>query len=135
MLSTVGRIVAVSFAFLMAIAVAGFIAFRLGLEWMTRAQHADAQPILSMFDWIFQVLMTGQLMLTIALIPLLIALAVVVTGEVARIRSALYYIGGGGLAVSVIPLLLKGSALNWQVFATAGFAGGAIYWLFAGRRA
>ena len=135
MLSAVGRIVVVSFAFLMAMTVSGFIAFRLGLEWMTRAQHGDEQPLLSVFDWIFQVLMTGQLMLTIALIPLLIALAVVVAGEVARIRSALYYVGGGGLAVSAIPLLLNGSALNWQVVATAGFAGGAIYWLFAGRRA
>jgi len=58
--------------------------------------------------------------------------------------SALYYLGGGGAALAAIPLLshfgqsatfvLPNPAV-WQVFATAGFAGGFIYWLLAGRRA
>ena len=52
---------------------------------------------------------------------------------------------GGGLALAAVPLVARygqgGSAmpdpdqLVWQVFATAGFAGGFVYWLLAGRNA
>ena len=64
---------------------------------------------------------------------------------VARIRSLIYYVVGGGLALAAVPLLARygqgGTAmpdpdqLVWQVFATAGFAGGFVYWLLAGRNA
>jgi hypothetical protein len=72
------------------------------------------------------------------------ALLVVIVGEAARIRSAVYYVVGGGAALAVVPLLLRigqpGSAMElsstvWQVLATAGFAGGFVYWLLAGRTA
>jgi hypothetical protein len=65
-------------------------------------------------------------------------------GEIARIRSALYYVIGGGIALAVVPLLtrvnqpmtvLELSPVVWQVLATAGFAGGFVYWLLAGRNA
>ena len=55
--------------------------------------------------------------------------------------SALYYIVGGGVALAVVPLLtrlgqpasvLELSPVVWQVLATAGFAGGFVYWLLAG---
>lgn len=68
-------------------------------------------------------------------------IALVAIGEVARIRSALYYVAGGGAALAVIPLLARfGSEAGaplvlWQVMATAGFAGGLVYWLLAGRSA
>jgi tetrahydromethanopterin S-methyltransferase subunit B len=77
-------------------------------------------------------------------ITLLPACLIVLAGEIARIRSALYYILGGGASVAAIPLLARlgpsasdggASILSWQVFATAGFFGGFIYWLVAGRRA
>jgi hypothetical protein len=69
----------------------------------------------------------------------------VIVGEVARLKSALYYVVGGGVAIAIIPLIaglstpaaLAGglSPVVWQVLATAGFAGGFIYWLLAGRTA
>lgn len=77
---------------------------------------------------------------------LLPALVLVIVGEVARIRSGLYYVIGGGAALAAIPFLARWSgpggsqlaappAVVWQVFATAGFAAGLVYWLLAGRRA
>ena len=60
------------------------------------------------------------------------ALAVVIVGEVARIRSWLYYIIGGGLALAAIPLLSRinssgvgtlSDATVWQVFATQALRG------------
>ena len=67
-----------------------------------------------------------------------------IVGEVARIRGALYYVVGGGIALAVVPCLtrigkpvgvLELSPVVWQVLATAGFAGGFVYWLLAGRNA
>jgi hypothetical protein len=71
------------------------------------------------------------------------ALVVVILGEVARIRSLIYYVVGGGAALAAMPLLARlGEAslgvpggVLWQVFATAGFAAGFVYWLIAGRNA
>jgi hypothetical protein len=65
-------------------------------------------------------------------------------GEVGRIRSSLYYVIGGGVALATVPLMarlgqpltvLDLSPVVWQVLATAGFAGGFVYWLIAGRNA
>ena len=70
------------------------------------------------------------------------ALALIIIGEVARIRSIIYYVVGGGIALVAIPALAQAglsiqiempSAAVWQVFATAGFLGGFTYWLIAGR--
>jgi hypothetical protein len=138
MFKALGRIVVVMVAFVAAAAVAGFIAVQLGLERITHALHRDGDPIATAFDWLLQALHLSFAM------TLLLALAVIIIGEVARIRSALFYIAGGGLAVAAAPLWIEvqkaGGPANlpvfiWQVFATAGFAGGAIYWLIAGRRA
>ncbi len=138
MFSALGRIVVVTFSFLAAAILAGFIAFRLGLERMTHALHADDDAAVTLVTWIWQGL--GLSFAT----TLILALAVVITGEVARIRTGLFYIVGGGAAVAAAPLLIEvqrqGGAGNlpafiWQVFATAGFAGGALYWMLAGRKA
>jgi hypothetical protein len=68
----------------------------------------------------------------------------VIVGEVARIRSSAYYILGGGVALCALPLMAMAGSLSsdlsalgtlWTVFATAGFAGGFVYWLLAGRNA
>ena len=134
MLSAIGRILVVTLAFLLAIAACGFVAFRIGLEWMTVKQHGQ-DPFTGIIEAIFKLLMSILVLQSLAFVPLLLALAVVITGEVARIRQALFYIAGGGLASSSISLLIKGTPLNWQVFATAGFVGGAVYWALAGRKA
>lgn len=137
MFSAIGRILVVTFAFALAMAAGVFVAFRIGLEWMTLAGHGQdpSTQAIGALRAIFDFLMSIFALQTLAFIPLLLALAIVIVGEVARIRSALFYIAGAGLAAAAIPLLLKGSALHWQVFATAGFASGAIYWALAGRKA
>jgi len=65
-------------------------------------------------------------------------------GEVLRLRSCLYYVLAGGASLAAVPLL-AGLQTNgapdipaseyMTIFATAGFAGGFIYWLLAGARA
>ena len=72
------------------------------------------------------------------------ALVAAVAGEALRIRSWMYYVLAGGVALAVVPLLAapQGTDLTeiaashyMTIFATAGFAGGFIYWLLAGARA
>jgi hypothetical protein len=139
---TVGRIILIPIALLISAGVSFFVLATLGLERITAALHLyrarDDVPQ-AMFELVNQgfVLTTG-----LTVVP---ALLVVFIGEVARIRSALYYVAGGGLALAAIPLLARlgeqgtqgvlSGPMVWQVFATAGFAGGLVYWLLAGRNA
>ena len=138
MFSALGRLVVVVLASFAAVIGAALIGFRLGLERVTHALHSDDDAATTVLSWIWQ-----GLTLSFAT-TLLLALAVIIIGEVARVRSALFYIAGGGLAVAAAPLAVEVQrhsgigplpAFIWQVFATSGFVGGAIYWLLAGRRA
>jgi hypothetical protein len=72
------------------------------------------------------------------------AVVAIVVGELARIRSVLYYVLAGGAAAAIMPLIAapQDAAQNttyatpyFAIMATAGFAAGLIYWLLAGRRA
>jgi hypothetical protein len=139
--STIWRIVWVPIACLISGLFAGFILFTLGMERVTVAMHnerGDFQTLEALIG-----LLDGGLLLAsgLTLIP---AIAIVIIGEVARIRSSVYYIVGGGLALVAIPMLARFDQFStftlpdtavWQVFATAGFAGGLAYWLLAGKRA
>jgi hypothetical protein len=136
---TIGRLILIPIAALLAIAATLFVLVTLGLERLTHAtqgQSLDPDTLGTAFDWIATGLQWAS---GLTLVP---ALAVIVIGEVARIRSWLYYVLGGGAAVACIPLLTAmngsvGGAIAlpavWQVLATAGFAGGFVYWLIAGR--
>lgn len=139
--STVGRLILVPVAALLAAAAAGFVAVTLGLERLTQDFHGkdvsfeNAEGYLQLVD-------LGVMMASA--VTLLPALAVIIIGEVARVRSSLYYIVGGGGALAAIPLLASAAApgglavpptVVWQVLATAGFVGGFVYWLVAGRSA
>jgi hypothetical protein len=138
---TIGRLIIVPLGFLLALAATAFVLVTLGLEKITHAMHgqeAGPEIVESTFDLFWQ----GSLLASGA--SILPALAVVIIGEVARIRSWLYYVIGGGLALAAIPLLARintsgvatlSEATVWQVFATAGFAGGLVYWVIAGRNA
>ncbi len=139
---TAGRIlIVIPFAMLIALATVMFIIVTLGLERVTAFLHAapiqadDPEQLFAIMD---------QSLMLIASLTLIPALLVVVIGEIARIRSWIYYVASGGLALAAIPLLARygqsgtitsPEALVWQVFATAGFAGGFVYWLIAGRNA
>lgn len=139
---TTGRIlIVIPFALLMAMFASIFVLMTLGLERATTFLHVnpigeeDPDQIFAMLD---------QSLMLAASVTLLPALLVVIVGEIARIRSFVYYVVGGGLALAAIPLLASfgqdaalgaSQAIVWQVFATAGFAGGFVYWLIAGRNA
>jgi hypothetical protein len=138
---TLGRLILIPIAAFIGGLAGGLVLVTLGLERFTQATHGrwqDGEFINNLIDMVFQ----GELPVSgLTLVP---ALAVVIIGEVARIRSMLFYVLGGGLALVAVPLLARygetGSiaalpAAVWQVFATAGFVGGWVYWLLAGRNA
>ena len=139
--STIWRVIVVPIAFVLAGLISIFVLLTLGVERITHAFHQapidEPDTVVAMFDLVTQgaILASG--------LTILPAILVVVIGEVARIRSAVYYIFGGGLALVAVPLLAQLGTMGvvwpspgvWQVFATAGFAGGFVYWLLAGRRA
>jgi hypothetical protein len=139
--STVGRFIVIPIALLIAALVSGFVLFTLGLERITGALQGNRSGddvIVAMFD------LTQQGLLLATGLTLIPALLVVIVGEIARIRSAIYYVAAGGLALAAMPMLARMTESGnvvvpettvWQVFATAGFAGGFVYWLIAGRNA
>lgn len=139
---TLGRLILMPIAFLISVAAAGFILVTLGQEHITQAMHGQGEDGFEFVALLLDLLWRGSLLLSgLSILP---ALAVIIIGEVARIRSWLYYMIGGGLALASLPLLARVDqidqvsampAIVWQVFATAGFAGGLVYWLIAGRRA
>lgn len=138
-LKTIGRLIWIPIAFLIAAVASMLVLVTLGLETLTHAMHNldEADTVSAAFDvaWQGTIIASGA-----TLIP---ALLVVVVGEVVRIRSWLYYMIGGGVALAIIPLLARvdpgtmtyALPALWHVFATAGFAGGIVYWLLAGRNA
>lgn len=142
MVKTVGRLfIVIPFALLLGAAASFFVLITLGLERITAALHVN--PIGDgSAETVFAMMNQGFMLLAgLTLIP---ALLIIIVGEVARIRSAAYYIVGGGIALAAIPFLARVGQSEafvlpeqtiWQVFATAGFAGGFVYWLIAGRNA
>lgn len=141
---TLGRLILIPIELAVAAALAGLVLVTLGLERFTQAAQGRGDDALgtAAFTALYELILQGHSLASgLTLIP---TLAVVIIGEVARIRSSLYYMLGGGLALVAIPLLAKfgetGSVaapatIVWQVFATAGFVGGWVYWLLAGRNA
>ena len=142
--STLGRLIWVPIAFAISAAGTVFFLVMISKERVFDAmagRGADSASLMAVIDLMGQ----GRILLSgLTIIP---ALLVVIVGEVARIRSVLYYVVGGGLAFAAVPLLARygqsapGASLStllpptlvWQVFATAGFLGGWVYWFLAGR--
>jgi len=138
---TLGRVLWLPVAFVLSAIVALFVIVSLGQERIVQAatgRGPDDATISAGFD----LLRLGYALLSVqTLVP---ALLLVIVGEVARIRGSLYYVVGGGAALAMLPLLarldqparvLELSPAVWQVLATAGFAGGFVYWALAGRNA
>jgi hypothetical protein len=141
MMRALGRLILVPLGFVLGALAALAVFVTLGLERFTRARFGKELDVglLQQFPEVF----VGATSLSMVGVigP---ALLVVLVGEVARIRAPLYYIFGGGAAMAMLPLVARSGSLGpslaslgliWQVFATAGFLGGAVYWLVAGRRA
>jgi hypothetical protein len=134
----------VATALLVAIAVALTVLFALGAVWVgdELKQAAPNDPLLRDGAPIFgMVMFAGTVGPALTALPALVA---AVAGEALRIRSWMYYVLMGGVALAVVPLLAAPQAADlteiaashyMTIFATAGFAGGFIYWLLAGARA
>ena len=141
MTRALGRVIMVPLAFILAALTTLFVILSLGQERIVQAMTGrgpDEATIGAAFD------LLGLALALISIQTLLPALLLVIVGEVARIRGAMYYVIGGGVALALVPLLTRlgdpSAVLGlapavWQVLATAGFAGGFVYWLLAGRNA
>jgi hypothetical protein len=141
MARALGRIIMVPLGFILAALTTLFVIFSLGQERVVQAMTGrgpDEATIGAAFD------LLGLAVALVSAQTLLPALLLVIVGEVGRIRSAMYYVIGGGAALALVPLLsrlgepsavLDLASAVWQVLATAGFAGGFVYWLLAGRNA
>lgn len=139
-LRTIGRLIWVTLAAVVAAAVGLFVLITLGLEKFTVALHGS-EPGPDTLEAMLTLLADGTLLLSgLTVLP---ALAAILIGEIGRLRSWLYYTLAGGATFVAVPVLsgLGAQAASapsvalWQVFATAGFAAGFVYWLLAGRSA
>jgi len=137
MMYFLGRLFLVPLGFILATLVTIFVMVTLGSERITHAiQGQNDVPLTAAFE------LVGQAAILTSAMTIVPALALIIIGEVARIRSLIYYVVGGGLALVALPALAQAgfgsqlqmpSAAVWQVFATSGFLGGFTYWLIAGR--
>ena len=137
-----GRLLLVPLALLLGVLAAAAVLVTLGLEVTTHALSAgpdDSARLDILMDLGFNALTIA------AASSILPALLLAIVGEIARVRSALYYVAAGGISLALLPLVTRlgmdhGSIADvptqaWTVLATAGFAGGLVYWLIAGRTA
>ena len=145
-LRTVFRVIWMVVAFCLAAIIALAVLFALGSLWVgdeLRTAAPPHDPILSHGG----ATVFGVVLFASAVAPALTAfpaLIAVVAGEVLNVRSWIYYVVAGGASLAAIPLLAgtpeAGPAVipageYMTIFATAGFAGGFVYWLLAGARA
>ncbi len=140
-LKTIGRLIWLPFAVLIAGIVSIFILVTLGQERLAHILSANGEELADLAVLARLAVDGLALAAGLTLIP---ALIFIIIAEVARIRAALYYILAGGAALLAIPILARFGQTSefaapspeiWQVFAAAGFAGGFVYWLIAGRYA
>jgi len=131
--------------FVFAVTVALGVLFMLGAAWVGDELRAAAphDPMLrhgaaSVFG---MVLFVGTVTPALTVLPAAIA---AIVGEALRIRSWMYYVLAGGAAMAAIPLLASPrsdqlppipTGQYMTIFAAAGFVGGFVYWLLAGRNA
>lgn len=132
-----GRLIIVPIGLALAALAAMAILVSLGQERVTVAMRG-AGPEEAVFGFFEVLLKVGLVLLNVQ--TLVLPFLVVVVGEVARIRTPAYYVASFGVLAALVPLLGKidptaGAAPIWAIFATAGFVGGFVYWLIAGRSA
>ncbi len=143
-LKTILRGIWVVLAFGLAAFTALAVLFALGALWVGDELRVAAphDPVLHHGAPVFgAVLFAGTVGPALTSLPALIA---AVAGEVLKLRSWMYYVPAGGVALAAIPLLVGprgsdaeavASSQYMAIFLTAGFAGGFVYWLLAGRNA
>ena len=142
--SIILRFIWVAVALMFAMGAGLATLFALGGLWIGDELRAAApgDPAIDLgAPWFGAVLFAGTVAPALTALPAILAAMV---GEVLRVRSWLYYVPAGGVALAVVPLLTGASPADLPtlppgqyltIFAAAGFAGGFVYWLLAGRRA
>lgn len=143
-LRAIGRIIVVAIGFFLAMMTSLIMLVLIGGRELGSA-YVETQDLDPAFAMVMDV--WGVVLFAAALGPALTvlpALAAIIIGEVARIRSAIYYVLAGGAALLALPLLYAtGDGITWAapnarymiIFSASGFVGGFVYWLIAGRRA
>lgn len=142
---TIFRALWAATAFVFAAALALGLLFVLGALWVGDELRAAApdDPMLrhgaaSVFGL---VLFVGTVTPALTVLPAAIA---AIAGEALRIRSWMYYVLAGGAAMAAVPVLASPRSEQlpalpagqyMTIFAAAGFVGGFVYWLLAGRNA
>jgi hypothetical protein len=140
------RFLAVAFGFILAIIAGSITLFFLGARWVAgEATAFTPQDADEMSRALNEGLGVIAFFFTVApVLTLLPALAAAVIGEVARVRSLLYYLVAGGASAALMPLIATHSEIAqsstyaapyFTIMATAGFSAGFVYWLIAGRNA
>lgn len=140
---TILRVLWVVVSFFFAAGIALAMLLLLGALWVgdELRKAAPDDPVMQQGGEFFGLVMfTAAVAPTLTVLPALIA---VVIGEILRFRSWMYYVLAGGLSLLAVPLLVGTPdematlppAQATAIFATAGFTGGFIYWLIAGRAA
>lgn len=140
------RVFAIAIAFVLSLIAGAATLFFMGSRWAAEqvSSYAPDDPD-EIARFLNEALGVMAFVFTVApVLTLAPAVAAVVVGEVARIRSLLYYVVAGGAAAAVMPYIAapQEAAQNtayatpyFTLMATAGFAAGLVYWLLAGRRA
>jgi hypothetical protein len=139
---TIFRVLWAALAFIVAASVALATLFFLGAIWAGEELRTAApdDPLLrhegaaSVFG---MVLFASTVAPALTVLPAAIA---AVAGEALRLRSWMYYVLAGGVALAAIPVLAPPepnlpTGEYMTIFAAAGFVGGFVYWLLAGRNA
>ena len=144
MINVIGRFLLVSFAFIISIIVALICMVYLGGKELGASyvsEFTNGDPSLSFFNDIIGV---GLFVMSVGpALTILPALIAIIVGEVAQVRSVIYYMIAGGLAVLAIPFLYTtGDGISYTIpnvkymliFSASGFISGFIYWALAGHR-
>ena len=141
---TIFRLLWAATVFVFAVGVALGMLFALGALWVGNELRAAApnDPVVAMgANWFGIALFVGTVTPALTVLPAAIA---AIVGEALRIRSWMYYVLAGGAAMAAIPVLASPPTESLRavptgqyvtIFAAAGFIGGFVHWLLAGRGA
>lgn len=123
-------------------AAGGFLALTTGV-WrnfvgLDHTYLAVDQTVISAFEIVLVVGVTGSLLGRAFLLPALVA---IVVAEIFRLRGALSHLLGGilvafiaGYAEQIVPNVHGGIRRGWEVLLATGVVAGGVYWLIAGMR-
>ena len=148
---TIFRVLWAATVFVFAFVVALGVLFLLGGLWVGDELRALApqDPVLAAGSgWMGAAIFAFTVVPALTIVP---SLVTIIIGEALHIRSWMYYVLAGGAALLAVPLLAGApgdllvapselmvalpSGQYMTIFAAAGFVGGFVYWLLAGRNA